>query len=375
MIRVLTFGRFADENFGGVERYVFELAHALKGRVDFTNIVARRGGVPDVDMAAHMIYASPVAYLAGAPFCPSMPFHARRVHRAKPFDIVHLQFPADPMAHVAALVLPRRVKRVITWHADIVRQQNFLRFYTPFLKRLVQCADAVILPTPAHFTSSPQLGNWISADEAFVVPFGLDYSRFAKRPPLADEIRARRANQFLVFALGRHVYYKGFDYLIRAMAQLPNARLIIGGNGPLTKELTLLARHLVLEDRVELIGRIPDDDLPAYYHACDVFCMPSIERAEAFGLVQIEAMAAGKPVLCCELGNGVTWVNQHGVTGWVVPPKDVQALAKALHLLADDSALRSRLGAQAKQRALTVFSREPMARDTLAVYKKVLAGR
>lgn len=373
-IRVLTFGRFADENFGGLERYVFELARALEGDVEFTNIVARRGAAPDTARAGDTIYATPVAYLAGAPLCPTMPWHARRRHRAKAFDIVHLQFPADPMAHLSALVLPSKVKRVITWHSDIVRQRSFLRVYTPFLKHLVQSADAIILPTPAHLTSSEQLSRWVSPVRTHVVPFGLDYTRFMERPPLADQIRRQHGDKFLLFTLGRHVYYKGFEYLIRAMAEMREARLIIGGKGPLTEELTALVERLGLGSRVEIVGRISDADLPAYYHACDVFCMPSVERAEAFGIVQLEAMACGKPVVCCELGNGVNWVNVHGVSGLTVKPRDPGALAKALGTLQANPTLRIELGNQARKRALEQFSTDGMARGTLQIYRDVLRG-
>ena len=348
MIRVLTFGRFADENFGGLERYVFELADSLRGEVEYINIVARRGRPPDVENIGRTIYARPVAYLAGAPVCPSMPFHAMRLQRAKSFQIVHLQFPADPMAHLATLSLPRTVRRVITWHSDIVRQRASLQFYRPFLKRLLQSADTIILPTPAHYSSSQQLPQWVSRDRTRVVPFGVDYARFMQRPALADEIRRRYGNPFLIFALGRHVYYKGLEYLIRAIRDIPEAQAIIGGKGPLTAQLTSLANELAVADRIHFVGRIADADLAAYYHACDVFCMPSVERAEAFGIVQLEAMACGKPVVCCRLGNGVNWVNVDGTTGLAVEPRDPSALAKALQTLRDDTELRSRLGTQAR---------------------------
>lgn len=373
-MRVLTFGRYADANFGGLERYVFELARGLEGEVQFANIVARRGPAPDARTGSQTIYARPVAHLSGTPICPSMPLHALRLHRAKPFDVVHLQFPADPMAHLAAVALPRTVRRVITWHSDIVRQRTLLRFYEPFLERLLRSADVVILPTPAHFTSSQQLSRWVSRDRTQVVPFGLDYERFMRQPAFADELRRRHGNRFLIFALGRHVYYKGFEYLIQAMRELPDVGVMIGGRGPLTDSLTALARDAGVADRVDLVGRIPDAELPAYYHACDVFCMPSVSRAEAFGFVQIEAMFCGKPVVCCELNNGVTWVNRHEVTGLVVPPADAAALAAALRRLRDEPGLRARLGKQAKQRALAEFSIDAMARGTLGVYRKALAG-
>lgn len=374
-IRVLTFGRYADENFGGLERYVFELAIALRGEVEFANIVARRGADPDTSTGSETVYARPVAHLGGTPVCPSMPLHALRLHRAKSYDIVHLQFPADPMAHLAALALPGSVRRVITWHSDIVRQRTLLRFYEPFLSSLLRSADAIILPTPAHFTSSQQLPRWAKRERMHVVPFGLAYERFGRRPPLADELRRRHGNRFLVFALGRHVYYKGFEYLIEAIARLPDTVLILGGKGPLTDSLMALSRTLGVADRIEFAGRIPDADLPAYYHACDVFCLSSISPAEAFGLVQLEAMACAKPIVGCELGNGTTWVNRHEFSGLVVPPADVDALATALVQLKDDSQLRARLGAHGRERALSEFSIEAMARSTLEVYRRALQLR
>ena len=372
MIRVLTFGRFADDNFGGLERYVFELARGLRGSVRYTNIVARRGSAPDLEVVGETVHARPWLSVAGTPVCPSMPWHARARHRREAFDIVHLQFPADPMAHLATALMPRGVRRVISWHSDIVRQQALYRFYRPFLERLLRSADAIIGATPAHFTSSEQLPAVRDASRFHVVPYGFDLDRFRARPSLADELRGRYPQRLLVFALGRHVYYKGFEYLIRALAGLPEAMLLLGGHGPLTQDLARLASEIGVAARVGFVGRIPEAELPAYYHACDVFCLPSVERAEGFGIVQIEAMASGRPVVCCELHNGVTWVNRHGETGLVVPPGDAPALAVALRRLANDRDLRMRLGDQARARVLQDFTTELMARGTLEVYKQVL---
>lgn len=374
MIRALTFGRFADDDFGGLERTVFELARALEGRVRYVNIVAARGSPPEVGMIGETVYARPLASLRGTPICPATPWHAWRRHLRQRFDLVHLHFPADPMAHLAAVSLPRAVRRVITWHSDIVRQARLLKVYRPFLNALLRSADAIILPTPAHLTSSEQLEMVRATGRFFVIPFGFDLQRFRDRPPAADEIRKRHAGRFLLFALGRHVYYKGFEFLIRALRELPEASLVLGGRGPLTEALRRLAGELRLDDRIEFAGRIPENDLPAYYHACDVFCMPSVERSEAFGIVQLEAMASAKPVVCCELHNGVTWVNRDGVTGLVVPPADAGALANALGRLMREPELRSRLGAQGRSRAFSEFTLQAMASATLDAYQAVLAA-
>jgi rhamnosyl/mannosyltransferase len=375
MLRVLTFGRFADSDFGGLERYVFELARALRGDAHFVNIVALRGPPPDLPVVGDTVYAAPWATIGHTPVCPAMVYQAHRLHRRSPFDLVHLQFPADPMAHLAAVTLPKTVKRVITWHSDIVRQAKLLRVYRPFLDRLLRSTDAIIIPTPAHLSSSEQLSVVRDSARFFVVPYGFDFRRYRNRPARAEEIRSRFGNRVLIFALGRHVYYKGFEFLIRALRELPEAAVILGGRGPLTSSYRDLARELGLADRIEFTGRISEQDLPAYYHACDVFCMPSVERSEAFGIVQLEAMASGKPVVCCELGNGVTWVNQHEVTGIVVPPADPSALADAIGRLVRQPELRIRLGEAGRKRAYTEFTLESMAQKTLAVYREVLSQR
>jgi rhamnosyl/mannosyltransferase len=374
LIRVLTFGRFADDNFGGLERYVFELARGLQGEVEFTNIVAKRGGLPDVQVIGETVYARPWASLGGAPVCPTMAWHALARHRARRFDLIHLQFPADPMAHLSASLLPAAVPRVLSWHSDIVRQQGLLRYYRPFLDRLVRSADAIIGATPFHFSASTQLSAVRDPGRLHIVPYGFDLTRFDQRPALADQLRARY-NGTIVFALGRHVYYKGFAFLIRALARLPAVQLLLGGQGPLTADLRRIAEEAGVAQRVHFVGRIPETDLPAYYHACDVFCMPSVETAEGFGIVQIEAMACARPVVCCELGNGVTWVNRHGETGLVVERGNPSTLAAAIDQLASDDALRRKLGEQGRRWAMATFTTEAMARGTLAVYKSVLDAR
>jgi rhamnosyl/mannosyltransferase len=170
------------------------------------------------------------------------------------------------------------------------------------------------------------------------------------------------------------VYYKGYEYLLQAMKNV-DAVLLLGGTGPLSDRLTQMASSLKLEDRIVFLGRVPDEELPAFYHACDLYCMPSVERSEAFGLVQVEAMACRKPVVCCELNNGVTYVNKHGITGMVVPPRDPAALASALNELLGDDRKRVMMGEAGYARAKEEFTIDRMCRDTLKLYREVLGGK
>jgi rhamnosyl/mannosyltransferase len=371
-LRVLLTGRFSDQDFGGLERHVRSLVQALSGDCEFVNVVGSREWRFEQDESTGCpTYKLPALFhVTSMPVCPTMPWWMWKLHRARPFDLVHMHFP-DPMAHVSSLMLPRSVPVVITWHSDIVRQARLLKLYRPLQYAILRCAAAIIAPTPSHFAASIELARLPLSDRFRTVPFGVDVPTFAREHAMAAEIRARYP-EALVFALGRHVYYKGFEYLIDAMEATPGARLLLGGTGPLSDSLRQRAATSRAADRITFLGRIPDADLPAYYQACDVFCMPSVERSEAFGIVQIEAMAAGKPVVCCELGNGVTYVNRHGETGLVVPPRDVPALASALRSLIGDETSRTRLGAQGRARVDAEFSMEALRRGTLKVYHEAL---
>jgi len=171
------------------------------------------------------------------------------------------------------------------------------------------------------------------------------------------------------------VAYKGFDILIKALVRLgPEVRLLLGGIGPLRETLERLARELGVAERVAFLGLIPDADLPAYYQASNLFCLPSLNQAEAFGIVQVEAMAAGCPVVGSRLDNGVNFVNQDGVTGILVPPGDVGALAGALAEMQLKEGWRRELGMMAQQHVLKNFQKERMASATLALYRTALSG-
>jgi glycosyltransferase involved in cell wall biosynthesis len=384
-LRVLQFGRFnnAEQN-GGIERHMQLLCSGLVAlNVDVTYLVASdsltsrtstvttpSGSYALIEAATFGTYFSTAASLMQV-------IKALMLHRQKAFDVVHFHLP-NPLAHLASLLLPKNVKRVITWHSDIVKQKRLLSIYLPFLRRFVASADAVIAATPAHFTASTQIPGDYPSSKRHVIPYGRDFSDLALTPTTAQlcstiKAKAKTASTTgrIIFALGRHVYYKGFDVLIEAMQDI-DAQLILGGDGPLKVELQELAERLGISHKVIFTGSIPETDLAAYFNACDVFCLPSVEQSEAFGLVQLEAMACGKPVVCTQLNNGVNVVNQAGVTGLVVPVRDAAALAAALNQLLSDDALRSKLGAQAKEHATQGYSLTAMTSHHRDLYYSLL---
>jgi glycosyltransferase involved in cell wall biosynthesis len=380
-MRVLQFGRFWNEQHGGVERHVAQLSAGLAARgVEVVNLVASAGLTPHDEMldGYRLVQAPSFGKAFSTAMAPALIARAVTLHRVQPFDVFHLHFP-DPLTHAASLALPGGVPRVITWHSDIVKQKKLLALYRPFLRREVLRASAVVAATQAHFDTSPQMPDVLPAARRHVIPYGLDYANVTlteATAALRDRLRATamqgHAGRKIVFALGRQVYYKGFDVLVRAMAHCEGF-LILGGDGPLRPELEAQVRSLGLTDRVMFSGRIPEGELAAYFHACDVFCLPSVTPMEAFGLVQLEAMACGKPVVCTLLNNGVNVVNVAGRTGLAVPPGDAAALGGALNTLLADDALRARMGCDALSWAREHYSLDAMVERHIALYHSVLA--
>lgn len=372
-MKVLCFGRFFDEIPGGMQRHVEHLFAALAGQVQFVHLVPSR----DRKNARFTLHGFPVVRTpslnvdGSLALSPGLIAAAKNLHRQYNFDLIHLHFP-DPMSHLASMVLPASIPRIISWHADVIRQRTLLNLYRPFLRKALAQASAIVVATPAHITSSSELSRLEDQGLFHVIPYGFDLSEFLAPVSAAESIRSRYPGK-RIFALGRHVYYKGFDVLIKAMRKIETGtQLLIGGTGPLTGEWKALTAAEGLSDRVHFTGLIEDSDLPAYYQACDVFCLPAVSSAEAFGIVQVEAMASGRPVVSTRLSNGVDYVNQHGVSGMTVPPGDVDALADTLNRLLGDCALRETLGRQAQARALSQFSLKSMGQKMLRLYQRVL---
>lgn len=378
-MRILQFGRFWNEHHGGVERHAALLCQGLAAQgVEVVNLVAAAGlqGNDEMLDGYRLVQAPSFGMAFRTAMSPALIAKALQLHREKPFDIFHLHF-QDPLTHLASLLLPRQVKRVITWHHDIVRQKRLLALYKPMLQRELRRADALVAATSAHFDTSTQIPADIPRERRHVIPYGMDFSALqlnARTAALADELRARAGHRKLVFALGRHVSYKGFDVLIDAMRQV-DAVLMLGGSGPLTDELRQQAQAQGVADRVFFSGRIPEQDLAAYFHACDLFCLPSVSEMEAFGLVQLEAMACGKPVVCTQLGNGVNIVSVHGETGLAVPVGDALALGQALGHLLSDTGLRESMGAKGRSRAHGLYSIAAMSEQHVRLYEGLLLER
>lgn len=374
-MRVLCFGRFYDEIPGGMQRHVEHLFAALRDEVDFVHLVPsrnRRSG--NTQLHGFPVVRTPSWNVDGSlALSPTLPMVARQMHRQQPFDVIHLHFP-DPMSHLASMALPKGIPRIISWHADITRHRILMPAYRGLLQRSITSAHAIIVATPSHISSSPVLSRHADPAKIHVIPYGFDLQILNRPHPLTDAIK-RRYPGTIILAVGRHVFYKGFDVLIRAMKKVDSsAHLVIVGTGPLTDSWKSLVTSLGLQDRIAFPGLVTDEDLPAYYQACGMLCLPSVSRAEAFGIVQVEAMACSKPVISTRLGTGVDFVNVDNRTGFTVTPGDAVDLAEALNRLVRDEALRVQFGSAAKARAEADFSLMAMGERTLALYREAVTS-
>lgn len=375
-IRPLHVGKFIPPPYAGIEAHVDTLLRALLPEISGT-LVAGESPDPAQRDVAKLPYRALVARsygkFASATISPGVLSLAQKELASGNCNLLHIHAP-NPWGDFLALSCPKNIPVVMTWHSDIVRQRKLMLLYRTIQRRVLERVDRITIYTPKHYESSQQLKQVDVRSKVTFVPIGIDFSQLDKTPaaPLArivDFARGRRQ----VLTVGRHVYYKGYEYLISAISRArSDVVLVMIGAGALTSQLKSHARELKVEDRVLFLGEADNETLAGALHGCDVFCLPSIAPSEGFGIASAEAMACGKPTIVCELNNGVNYLNQEGKTSLVVPPKNVEALAAAIDTLILDDALRARLGASAREWVRREFSVEAMKRGTIDLYQSLV---
>ena len=363
-MKVLHVGKFYPPYKGGMETHLHALCTKLQEDIDVAVVVANtaRERVDDVIDGVRVTRMGTAINLGAAPINPGLAAYIR----ASGADIVHIHVP-HPGAILAYLASGYRGRLVVTYHSDIVRQRIAGAAFAPFMHLALRRASTIICTSPNYIESSSILRA--HRTRCRVLPFSIETERFARADAaVVRHIRQEHGDR-IVLGVGRQVSYKGFEFLVRAMVDV-RGRLVLVGNGPLRQDLERLAIALRIAERVTFLDEVPD--VAPYYHAADVFVLPSVARSEAFGLVQLEAMAAGKPVVNTALESGVPYVSPDGVTGLTVPPMDPAALAQALNRLLDDPELRERFGEAGRARVRTHFSADEMVRQTLDVYRDAM---
>jgi glycosyltransferase involved in cell wall biosynthesis len=358
--RIVHVGKFYPPHMGGIETHVQQLCLELARSARVTAIVANDGPETSQEMDGGVCLwrLATRFHVSSAPVCQNL---VDAIRKAKP-DLLHLHLP-NPMATLAVQASGYRGPLVCTYHSDVVRQRLLGALFEPFLQRVLRRSDAIVCTSARYLDTSPVLPRF--REKCRVIPYGILAENFVSIDSGAVEAIRLRHGPRLVLAVGRLVYYKGFEYLIEAMRDVDARLLIIGDE----------IAECGLSGRVELLGEIQNQHLNSYYQASEVFVLPSIARSEAFGIVQLEAMACGLPVLNTALDSGVPFVSRHNETGMTVPPRDPAALANALSLLLGNSALRGRFSAAAPVRVKNEFTAQLMGQRMMALYHEILTRR
>ncbi len=372
-MKVLQLGKYYAPYRGGMETHLSGLCEELKGHVELEVLVSNTAPrtVREVVHGVPVTRCAELVKVASTSLNPTLPLELSR----RRYELLHMHFP-HPMAVMGYLgsVRPRRHGLIITYHSDVVRQQRLLKLYGPFMQRALARADAILVGSPNYVETSEALRP--HRDRCHVVPFGIDVSRFARTPERearAAALKARYGGAPLLMGVGRLVYYKGFDHAIRALRDVEAAHLLLVGEGPLRSELESLARACGVAERVHFLGRMDDEELVTLYYACDAFVLSSVTRAEAFALVQLEALACGLPVINTALDSGVPFVSRHEESGLTVTPGDEAALAAAMRRMLTNPEQRRAWGEAGRARVLAEFTQARMGERVLGVYRDVMS--
>jgi len=373
-MRVLLLYKDYHPVLGGIENYMRLLAQGLRAEgVDARVLVTNTGPntVRQTIGGVRVTKTGRQAHILSTPI--SFPYFNELPREAAEADLVHLHAPYPP-AELAQLLLGRKKPFVITYHSDIVRQKLTGSLYAPLLRLVLHRAALVAVSSPPYVESSPFLRR--IRHKCRLVHFGIDLGQFAETRQIqasARRLRSRFGDRPLLLFVGRLRHYKGVDVLIRAMEGVKDAHLMIVGDGPMRRDLQKLADTQHLNDRITFLGECTEQDTLAARYAAQIYVLPSINRAEALGIVQLEAMACRLPVICTELGTGTSYVNRHEETGLVVPPSDSRALSSAINRLLADSDLCRKMGAAGHKRVQDEFALPMMIRNTVSFYKEALS--
>ena len=368
-MKVLQLGKYYPPDTGGIETVMYDITECLNKRGIKSDVLCSNKTYDyqeDIVNNYKVIRTKSFGKYFSTSITPQMIFKLRRI--VNEYDIIHIHLP-DPMANLALFFANvRNQKIIIHWHSDIIKQKYLLKLYEPLQKWLLKKADSIIATTPKYIVESKYLRKF--KNKCISIPIGINDERLKYDIQKVKEIRNKYQNKKIIFSLGRLVYYKGFEYLIKSANYLSDDYIIlIGGSGPLKNELNNIIIKNNLGNKVKLLGRVEDDELGSYYEACNLFCLPSIEKSEAFGIVQIEAMSFAKPVVATKIeGSGVDWVNEDNVSGVNVNVKDSKALAEAFELINSDINSYNGYCKNARERFNTLFKREKMVDKIIKLY-------
>lgn len=372
-MKILHISKYYYPFIGGVEQTARDIVNSIDGceqRVFCFN--HKKGNVTDQIDGNEVFRCGCFAKIASQSLSISYRKNLKRELKKFNPDIVVFHYPNPFAAHFILRKLKKypHCKLILWWHLDITKQKILGKVFKRQTERLLKRADRVIATSPNYLESSPFLSRY--KEKCIVIPSCINEARLEVTDEIisqSEQIRNRNEGKTICFAIGRHVPYKGYNYLIRASSLLDNNyKIYLAGEGELTPKLKALAKN---DNKIEFLGRLSDDAMKAYMLACDIYCFPSITRNEAFGLALAEAMSFGKPAITFTIeGSGVNYVCLKDKTGLEVENRNAKAYAEAIKALAHDESLRRALGAAAKQRAKRLCSFEKFKGSVQNLFSK-----
>lgn len=378
-IRILQLGKFFPPDLGGMESVIYDITLGLNERKIACDVLCSNSKLAYreeiLPCGAKIMRCASFGKVASTAIAPQMIFKLRKI--IANYDIIHIHLP-DPMANLALFCANHKGKKIIIhWHSDIIKQKFLLKLYAPLQNWLLKRADSIIATTQQYADFSPTLKPF--RDKIIAIPIGID-SLF-ESPRTAESIESKstkstksRQNKKTIFALGRLVKYKGFEYLVESMRYLPDFTLYIAGSGAELANLKAQIKALIsvdssIKNRIFLLGKVDERTKKAHLNNDSIFVLPSITRNEAFGVVQLEAMSAKMPVITTDIkGSGVSFVNLHNESGLIVPPRDAKAISDAiLRVMAD----YTRFSEGAQRRYLAHFTKDKMIDKIIDLYDRI----
>ena len=388
-MRVLHVGKFFAPFAGGIENFMLDLLRACDAEgVRQACLVHEAPGQKGLDgerfnFLEHFQRVPTLGQLSYAPVSPGFGRALERMLEEFRPDVLHLHLPNTSAFWALKIRRARAIPWVVHWHSDVVgpgldaKLKMLYPFYRPFEQALLKRAEVVIASSTPYLESSRALQPW--RDKCRVIPLGLDPARLETTGD-CEASGWRYSDKLRVLAVGRLSRYKGFGVLIRAAARVPEAEVLIAGEGDQRNRLERLLRKVSdgstengPGSRIRLLGAVDNASRNRLMAGSDVFCLPSVNRGEAFGLSLVEAMAASKPAIATRVpGSGMGWVVRAGQTGWLVDAGDVESLAELLRRLSRDRAVLEQAGARARERFDAQFGIDAVARKVVEIYKSVV---
>lgn len=377
MKRILQISNYLYPNIGGIEQVARDIANAIASEGSYEqkiicfnenasdgDYVCRRNETAyDLVDGIEVVRCGCVTKQFSQSLSLSFGRELKKIMSNFRPDIVVFHYPNPFEAFFLTNYLDLNFKFVLYWHLDIVKQKLLGKLFNNQTIKLLERADRVIATSPLYIDGSVYLSKY--KNKCTVIPNCINQTRLTINEDIENmskQIRNRYRNRIICFGVGRHVPYKGFKYLVEAAKYLDDRFIVfIAGIGDETENLKELAKH---DSKVIFLGKVSDGDLLSYYLSMDIFCFPSITKNEAFGIALAEGMYFGKPAITFNIpGSGVNYVNLDGVTGIECQNCNYKAYASAIKKLADDSAIRQKMGNAARQRILDNFTADRFKRN------------